>query len=71
MRDLAQARERMCGVGHAACDKAGEASLAWGVLLADVTLRRKRRRAAALHMGLGSLCLAGVFEGYVVDAAEV
>jgi hypothetical protein len=40
-------------------------------LLADVTLRRKRRRAAALHMGLGSLCLAGVFEGYVVDAAEV
>jgi len=33
--------------------EAGEASLAWVVLLLSVTLRRKRRQAAALQNGLG------------------
>ena len=33
--------------------EAGEASLAWSVSLPDAGFRRKRRQAAALHIGLG------------------
>jgi hypothetical protein len=57
--------------GVAANSMASAASLAWSVPVSGFALLRRRRQAAALQDGLGLFCLAGVFEGYFVDAAEV
>jgi len=57
--------------GVAADESVGEASLGWAVLVSDFALLGERRQAAALQNGFGLFCLAGAFDGYFVDAAEV